>query len=79
MRPLRANLLRWNCLSIGRTIRRAFAFTAIAGLLLSLPLAAADNRTQLKPGIDRYTPDQDVLIGKQAQVEVETAVARAAR
>ncbi len=71
MRPLHANLLRWNCLPIGRAIRRAFAFTATAGLLLSLPLAAADNRTQLKPGIDRYTPDQDVLIGKQAQVEVE--------
>jgi hypothetical protein len=71
MRPLRANRSRWNCLPIERALHRALTVAAIAGLLLSLPLAAADNRTQLKPGIDRYTPDQDVLIGKQVQVEVE--------
>jgi predicted Zn-dependent protease len=41
-------------------------------LLVSLPpLSAADNRTQLKPSIDWYSPDEDVQIGRKVQREVE--------
>jgi hypothetical protein len=68
----RPYVLRLHSLSIERALRRALASLAICGLLLSLPpLSAADDRTQLKPGIDRYSPDQDVQIGRKVQREVE--------
>jgi beta-barrel assembly-enhancing protease len=67
----RPDVLRLHSLSLERALRRALAFLAMSGLLLSVPLSAADNRTQLKPGIDRYSADEDVQIGRKVQREVE--------
>ena len=68
----RPDVLRLHSLSLERALRRALASLAICGLLVSLPpLSAADNRTQLKPSIDWYSPDEDVQIGRKVQREVE--------
>ncbi len=49
---------------------RAVAFL-VAILLGISPAFADDNRTKIKPGIDRYSADQDVAIGHAAAVQLE--------
>jgi beta-barrel assembly-enhancing protease len=48
---------------------------ALGFLIAFQPIAASaksdDNRTKLKPGVDRYGPDDDVKIGHQIALELE--------
>src|SRR5581483_8514050 len=45
----------------------------ITGLILAIVIAAygADNRTKLKPGLNFFSPQQDVEIGRQSAREAE--------
>jgi len=56
----------------GKSILQAMALVAILALLLA-PLAWAE-RTQLKPGWNMFSPQQDIEMGQQASVEVEKQV-----
>jgi predicted Zn-dependent protease len=49
---------------------RVLAFLIAFSLAISTALAD-DNRTKLKPGVDRYSPDQDVAIGHAAAIQLE--------
>jgi beta-barrel assembly-enhancing protease len=63
--------LNWS-LPIARTARRFFAAVAAAALLLApvAPAALAD-RTSLNPGINLFTPEQDIQLGKQNAQQAE--------
>lgn len=53
----------------GFSFRRSLA-VALSFLLVLVPSAWAD-RTQLKPGMNKYTPQQDIALGKQFASQVE--------
>ena len=47
--------------------------SAIPGLIVALALAAyAENRTQLKPGWNLFSPDHDAEMGKEVAKEAES-------
>lgn len=58
---------------VGSTATRfAGVLACLAAVLLAIaPAIADDNRTKIKTGIDRYSPDQDVKIGHAAAIQLE--------
>jgi len=51
--------------------RRYFCSAIVASLLFLFTSAALADRSNLKPGINAFTPQQDIEIGRKAAVEVE--------
>jgi len=51
--------------------RRYFRFAIVASVLFLFASAARADRTSLKPGINAFTPQQDIEIGRKAALEVE--------
>lgn len=58
---------------IGQSLQQAVALVAAAALLLA-PVAWADGRTQLKPGWNMFSPQQDAEVGLQASKDAEQQV-----
>lgn len=51
--------------------RYDFLVILVFALLLGLPFNAAAQRTNLRPGMNRFTPEQDIQLGKQFAGEVQ--------
>ncbi|HVS87320.1 MAG TPA: hypothetical protein VHF01_03740, partial [Candidatus Acidoferrum sp.] len=58
---------------IGQSLQQAGALVAAFSLLLA-PVAWADGRTQLKPGWNMFSPQQDVEVGLQTSKDAEQQV-----
>ena len=56
---------------IGQTLRQALAMAASLALLLAPAAWAADGRTELKPGWNMFSPQQDVEVGQQVSLDAE--------
>lgn len=50
---------------------RKMALVLLAAASLAAIASARDNRTKIKPGVDRYSPDQDAQIGHKLALELE--------
>jgi beta-barrel assembly-enhancing protease len=61
------------CGTIGQSLRQVVALVAALSLLLA-PVAWADARTQLKPGWNMFSPQQDTEVGLQASKDAEHQV-----
>lgn len=55
-------------------IRAGFTFTLIAGIALAWTPALLASRTQLKPGWNLFSPEQDIQIGRKLSQQVPTEV-----
>src|SRR6266849_8235165 len=55
---------------IGQSLQHLVALVAAFSLLLA-PVAWADGRTQLTPGWNMFSPQQDAEVGQQASLNVE--------
>lgn len=55
---------------IGQSLQQAVALVAVLSLLLA-PVAWADGRTQLKPGWNMFSPQQDAEVGQQVSKDAE--------
>ena len=55
---------------IGQSVQQVVALVAAVSLLLA-PVAWADSRTQLKPGWNMFSPQQDAEVGQQVSTDAE--------
>src|SRR5258708_19902799 len=55
---------------IGQSVQQVVALVAALSLLLA-PVAWADSRTQLKPGWNMFSPQQDAEVGQQVSTDAE--------
>ena len=61
---------------IGQSLQHLVALVAAFSLLLA-PVAWADGRTQLTPGWNMFSPQQDAEVGQQASFFTQNAMALA--
>lgn len=69
----RANPAGWDVLRVCRELRARTAWAIVILLGLSFPMvpAASAQRTQLKPGWNMFSPQQDIDVGKRAAADAQ--------